>query len=89
MVLSQNIMPSHESRRTASLQATRVRPSCAGYYSPELNPDERLNANLKHAVTRKPPARSRTQLKRSVIGHMRKLSKLPPLLFQPLSRPEP
>jgi transposase len=46
-------------------------------YSPELNPDERLNANLKHAVTRKPPARSRTQLKRSVIGHMRKLSKLP------------
>ncbi len=26
-------------------------------YSPELNPDEGLNADLKHAVTRRPPAR--------------------------------
>ncbi len=25
-------------------------------YSPELNPDEGLHADLKHAVTRKPPA---------------------------------
>jgi hypothetical protein len=40
-------------------------------YSPELNPDEVLNANLKHAVTRKPPARNLQQLKRAVISHMR------------------
>jgi transposase len=46
-------------------------------YSPELNPDEGLNADLKQVVTRKPPARSRHELKRNVTGHMRRLSKLP------------
>jgi transposase len=46
-------------------------------YSPELNPDEGLNADLKQAVTRKPPARSKHELKRTVISHMRRLTKLP------------
>ena len=46
-------------------------------YSPELNPDEGLNADLKQAVTRKPPARSKHELKRPVISHMRRLTKLP------------
>jgi transposase len=46
-------------------------------YSPDLNPDEGLDADLKQAVTRKPPARDKPQLKRAVIGHMRKLSKSP------------
>ena len=46
-------------------------------YSPELNPDEGLNADLKQAVTRKPPARSKHELKRHVISHMRSLSKRP------------
>jgi hypothetical protein len=32
---------------------------------------------LKQAVARKAPARSKRQLERAVIGHMRKLSKLP------------
>ncbi|WP_048710653.1 transposase [Microvirga massiliensis] len=42
-------------------------------YSSELNPDE----GLKHAATRKPPARSRHELKRAIINHMRRLTKLP------------
>ena len=46
-------------------------------YSPELNPDEGINGDLKQAVTRQEPARSKAQLKRAVVGHMRKLSKLP------------
>jgi transposase len=46
-------------------------------YSPELNPDEGLNGDLKQAVTRKAPARSKPQLKHHVISHMRKLSKSP------------
>ena len=46
-------------------------------YSPDLNPDEGLHADLKQAVTGKPPARSRPELKRRVINHMRRLSKLP------------
>ena len=46
-------------------------------YSPELNPDEGLNADLKQAATRKPPARSKDELKRNLIGSMRSLSKRP------------
>ncbi len=49
----------------------------AVHYSPELNPDEGINGGLKQAVTGKEPARSRAQLKRAAIGHMRKLTKLP------------
>ena len=46
-------------------------------YSPDLNPDEGVNADLKQAVPRKAPARGRPQLKRAVISHMRSLAKRP------------
>jgi transposase len=46
-------------------------------YSPELNPDEYLNRDLKLSVHRGKPARTKTQLKRKTIGHLRKLQKLP------------
>ena len=46
-------------------------------YSPELNPDEYLNRDLKLNVHRDKPARTKTQLKRKTIGHLRKLQKLP------------
>lgn len=46
-------------------------------YSPELNPDEYLNCDLKAGVHSKAPARDRTDLKKKVIAHMRKLQKLP------------
>jgi transposase len=46
-------------------------------YSPDLNPDEGVNADLKQAVPREAPARSKPQLKRAVISHMRRLAKKP------------
>jgi transposase len=46
-------------------------------YSPELNPDEGVNADLKQVVPRKAPARSKQQLKRAATSHMRSLSKRP------------
>src|SRR3954466_2546500 len=46
-------------------------------YSPDLNPDEGLNADLKQAVPRRAPARSKQQLKRAAISHMRSLAKRP------------
>ncbi len=46
-------------------------------YSPELNPDEYLNCDLKAGVHSKSPARDRRSLKKKVIAHMRKLQKLP------------
>lgn len=46
-------------------------------YSPELNPDEYLNCDLKAGVHSTAPARDRAGLKRKIISHMRKLQKLP------------
>jgi transposase len=46
-------------------------------YSPELNPDEGVNADFKQAVPRKAPARSKQQLKRATISHMRSLARQP------------
>ena len=46
-------------------------------YSPELNPDECLNADLKQAVTAKAPARTKGQMKKAAVAHLRKLSKSP------------
>ena len=46
-------------------------------YSPELNPDEGVNADLKQAVPRRAPARSKEQLKRAAVSHLRRLSKRP------------
>ncbi len=46
-------------------------------YSPELNPDEGVNADLKQAVPRKAPARSKQQPKRAAISHRRSLAKRP------------
>ncbi len=46
-------------------------------YSPELNPDEYLNCDLKSAVHSGPVARTRSQLKAKALSHFRKLQKLP------------
>jgi transposase len=46
-------------------------------YSPELNPDEYLNCDLKAGVHSGAPARNAKGLKRKVVSHMRKLQKLP------------
>jgi transposase len=70
----------HRSAKVRDWLAGREKDIAVFYlppYSPELNPDEGLNGDLKQAVTRKPPARSKPQLKRHVIGHMRRLSKSP------------
>lgn len=46
-------------------------------YSPELNPDEGVNADLKQALPRREPARSKEQLRRAADQHMRSLSRRP------------
>ncbi len=46
-------------------------------YGPDLDPDEGVNADLEQAVPRKAPARSKPQLNRAAISHMRSLSKGP------------
>ena len=39
-------------------------------YAPELNPDERLNADMKHAISTKVPVRSKAKLKAAAEAHM-------------------
>lgn len=46
-------------------------------YSPELNPDEYLNCDLKPGVHSGKPARDKTQLRKKVVSHMRMLQKKP------------
>lgn len=46
-------------------------------YSPELNPDEYLNCDLKAGVHSGKPARNKEQLKRKVKSHMHMLQKKP------------
>ncbi len=46
-------------------------------YSPELNPDEYLNGDLKAGVHSRSPARDAAGLKKKVRSHMTKLQKLP------------
>ena len=46
-------------------------------YSPEMNPDEYLNCDLKHGVHSGPPARNRQQLRQKASRHMRMLQRKP------------
>jgi len=46
-------------------------------YSPELNPEERLNADLKHAICSKVPARTKAKLKSAAIDHMTMIEQTP------------
>jgi transposase len=46
-------------------------------YSPELNPDEYLNCDLKDGVHSTASARTQTQLKNKTISHLRMLQKRP------------
>lgn len=46
-------------------------------YSPELNPDEYLNCDLKDGVHSKVPSRSKIDLKKKTLSHLRKIQKSP------------
>ena len=46
-------------------------------YSPELNPEERLNADLKQAIGSKVPARTKAKLRSAATQHMTELEQSP------------
>ncbi len=48
-------------------------PGC----SPERNPEERLNADLKRAISTRVPARTKAKLKTAATGRMQTLEKSP------------
>lgn len=60
-----------------SEHADRIEPFFLPTYSPELNPVEYLNNDVKQQVHDKAPTRDVYQLKRRVLSSLRKLQKLP------------
>jgi transposase len=56
-------------------------------YSPELNPAEYLNCDVKQGVHSKPPTRSEAQLKQRLLSHLRKLQKLPQRILTYFNHP--
>jgi len=64
-------------RRWLSGRGDQIEVFSLPAYSPDLNPDEGLSGDLKQAVTARPLARSKGQLKQAVVNHMRSLSKRP------------
>jgi len=57
-------------------------------YSPELNPDEYLNCDLKEGVHSRVPARTKRELKQKAISHLRKLQKLPGRVMKYFKHPK-
>lgn len=46
-------------------------------YSPELNPDERLNRSLKSTLSHLPPAKNERSLQKQIIGRLLSCQKKP------------
>ena len=46
-------------------------------YSPDLNPDELMNSDLKSALSQKPDSRTKGKLAKNALGHMRSAQKRP------------
>jgi tRNA U34 5-methylaminomethyl-2-thiouridine-forming methyltransferase MnmC len=46
-------------------------------YSPQLNPDEMANADIKQAVTTLTPARTKLQLAKATARHLRSVQRQP------------
>lgn len=59
-------------------------PSC----SPELNPDEYLNCDLKAQAHSRPPVRSLEALEKRILGCMRKIQKLPARVMKYFHHPK-
>ena len=57
-------------------------------YSPELNPDEYLNCDLKAGVHSGVPARSKPDLKKKAISHLRMLQKRPQRVMKYFKHPK-
>lgn len=58
-------------------QADKIEVHYLPAYSPDLNPDEYLNCDLKTGIRTAPPARNQSELERTVRKHMRMLQNKP------------
>ena len=73
-------LPVHHSKPVKAWLAEHLKEIelfCLPSYSPEHNPDEYLNRDLKQSVASKPPARNNNQLLKQITSHMKSIQKLP------------
>lgn len=56
-------------------------------YSPQLNPAEYLNCDVKQGVHSKSPSRNQNQLQQRALSHLRKLQKLPQRIMKYFEHP--
>ena len=54
-----------------------IKAFCLPSYSPELNPDERLNSSLKHALGSRIAMRTKSKLRGATEAHMAELEAAP------------
>jgi hypothetical protein len=57
--------------------ADAIEVFCLPSYSPELNPDEMANADIRKAVTTLAPARAKLQLVKATARHLRSVQRQP------------
>ena len=75
--------PVHKSKKVKSwitANAAKIRLYVLPAYSPELNPDELLNQDVKTNAARKKRAANKNELKRNLIGYLRSRQKRPSLV---------
>jgi transposase len=65
------------SRRASAEHAQAIEVFYLPSYSPELNPDEMANADIKQAVTKQAPARTKLQLVKAAAKHLRSVQRQP------------
>ena len=83
--------PSHRARKVSEYvhgKKGKLRLFFLPAYSPELNPDELVWNHLKNNGVGKRIIRTRHELKRVVIGHLRSLQKTPALIRSFFHQPE-
>jgi len=79
---------SYKARDWLAEQTDQIEVFFLPSYSPELNPDEYLNCDIKTGVHSGPPARSKDQLTRKALSHLKKLQKLPERVMKYFKHPK-
>ncbi len=72
-----NVHKARPVRAWLAEHAARIEVFFLPPYTPELNPSEYFNGDLKGAIQRDIPARDQAQLKRQILGHSRRIQKSP------------
>ena len=72
-----NVHKARAVRNWLTSHRDKIEVFCLPPYTPELNPSEYFNGDLKGAIQRDIPSRDAAELKRNILGHSRRIQKSP------------